>query len=44
MARIVDSNFGETPFQRLLGHNQDVMEGWSQLGDVLEKDGKLTAN
>lgn len=43
MARIVESNFGETPFQRLLGHNQDVMVRWSQLGDVLEKDGKLTA-
>lgn len=43
MARIVESNFGETPFQRLLGHNKDVMEGWNQLGDVLEKDGLLTS-
>lgn len=43
MARIVESTFGGTPFQRLLGHNKDVMEKWSQLGDVLEKDGKLTA-
>lgn len=43
MARIVESHFGETPFQRLLGHNKDVMEGWSQLGDVLEKDGILTS-
>ncbi|MFJ8235413.1 carboxymuconolactone decarboxylase family protein [Ureibacillus sp. NPDC094379] len=43
MARIVESYFGETPFQRLLGHNKDVMEGWSQLGDVLEKDGVLTS-
>ncbi|WP_078411276.1 carboxymuconolactone decarboxylase family protein [Priestia abyssalis] len=41
MARIVESNFGETPFQRLLGHNKDVMERWNQLGDVLEKDGLL---
>ena len=43
MARIVESNLGETPFQRLLGHNKDVMEGWNQLGDVLEKDGLLTS-
>ncbi|RID81884.1 carboxymuconolactone decarboxylase family protein [Peribacillus asahii] len=43
MARIVESCFGETPFQRLLGHNKDVMEGWSQLGDVLGKDGMLTS-
>ncbi|HWO97411.1 MAG TPA: carboxymuconolactone decarboxylase family protein [Bacillus sp. (in: firmicutes)] len=41
MARIVESNFGKTPFQRLLGHNKDVMEQWNQLGDVLEKDGLL---
>ncbi|MUK87841.1 carboxymuconolactone decarboxylase family protein [Ornithinibacillus sp. L9] len=44
MARIVESNYGETPFQRLLGHNKDVMEGWSQLGDVLEKNGILKSN
>lgn len=43
MARIDQSNFGKTPFQKLLGHNKDVMEGWSQLGDVLEKDGILTS-
>ncbi len=44
MARIVESNFGETPFQRLLGHNKDVMDVWKQLGDVLEIDGILTSN
>lgn len=43
MARIIESKFGETPFQRLLGHNKDVLEKWSQLGDVLEKDGLLTS-
>lgn len=43
MARIIESHFGKTPFQRLLGHNKDVMEEWSQLGDVLEKDGLLTS-
>lgn len=43
MARIIESNFGESPFQRLLGHNREVMKGWSYLGDVLEKDGLLSA-
>jgi len=41
MTRIEESNFGETPFQRLLGHNKEVMEAWSHLGDALEKDGLL---
>ncbi|MFJ8260147.1 carboxymuconolactone decarboxylase family protein [Peribacillus asahii] len=44
MARIVESDFGETPFQRLLGHSKDVMEGWNRLGDVLENDGLLTSD
>jgi alkylhydroperoxidase family enzyme len=43
MARIIESNIGGTPFQRLLGHNIEVMEGWSHLGDVLEKDGLLSS-
>ncbi|WP_057767745.1 carboxymuconolactone decarboxylase family protein [Cytobacillus praedii] len=43
MARIVESNFGKTPFQRLLGHNKEVMDAWGTLGDVLEKDGLLSA-
>lgn len=43
MARIVESNLGETPFQRLLGHNQQVMGAWVSLGEVLEKDGLLSA-
>ncbi|WP_020060327.1 carboxymuconolactone decarboxylase family protein [Bacillus sp. 123MFChir2] len=43
MARIIESNFGESPFQRLLGHNIEVMKGWSHLGDVLEKDALLSA-
>lgn len=43
MARIIESDFGETPFQRLLGHNKEVMEAWSYLGDILEKDGLLSS-
>ena len=43
MARVKDSSIGDTPFQRLLGHNPEVMLGWVQLGTVLEKDGHITA-
>ncbi|WP_226674999.1 carboxymuconolactone decarboxylase family protein [Mesobacillus jeotgali] len=43
MARIKESNMGETRFQRLLGHNVEVMHGWNRLGNVLEKDGLLTS-
>lgn len=43
MARIKQSNFGGTPFQKLLGHNQEVMTSWAELGDELEKDGCLSA-
>ncbi len=43
MAIISESKFGDTPFQRLLGHNVEVMQGWSHLGDILEKDGKLSS-
>ncbi len=42
MARIKESNFGDTPFQRLLGHNKEVMRGWCFLGNVLEKEGLLS--
>jgi len=43
MARVKESSIGDTPFQRLLGHNHEVMLGWVQLGTVLEKDGHITA-
>ncbi|AWB44880.1 alkylhydroperoxidase [Paenibacillus sp. CAA11] len=43
MARIRESNYGMTPFQKLLGHNKEVMNAWNQLGDALEKDGRLSA-
>jgi len=43
MARIKESNFGDTPFQRLLGHNLEVMQGWCYLGTVLEKEGFLSS-
>ena len=43
MARINESEFGVTPFQRLLGHNKDVLNGWNQLGEVFEKDLNLSS-
>ncbi|KYD10272.1 carboxymuconolactone decarboxylase family protein [Saccharococcus caldoxylosilyticus] len=43
MARISFSLHGETPFQRLLGHNRKIMELWNQLGDLLGADGALSA-
>ncbi|WP_246943638.1 carboxymuconolactone decarboxylase family protein [Bacillus pinisoli] len=43
MARINQSNFGKTPFQKLLGHNAKVMEVWSNLGEILEQDGLLSS-
>lgn len=43
MARIIEANVGNTPFQKLLGHNKEVMEAWSHLGDTLEKDGHLSS-
>ncbi|MGF7535146.1 carboxymuconolactone decarboxylase family protein [Bacillus mexicanus] len=43
MTRIKESKFGDTPFQKLLGHNRDILTGWNQLGDALEKDGYLSA-
>lgn len=44
MTVINQSNNGNTPFQKLLGHNKNIMQSWSILGDVLEKDGLLTAD
>ena len=44
MARINESEFGETHFQRLLGHNTDVLNRWNQLGEVLEKDMNLSSH
>jgi len=43
MTRIAFSAIGETPFQKLLGYNPDVLEAWTTLGQVLETDGHLSA-
>ena len=43
MTRIKESKHGETAFQKLLGHNLDVLNRWNQLGAVLEKEINLSA-
>ncbi|RLQ84855.1 carboxymuconolactone decarboxylase family protein [Planomicrobium sp. Y74] len=43
MTRINPSPYGKTVFQKLLGHNVKVMNSWSELGDILERDGLLSA-
>lgn len=43
MARINEPAFGGTPYQKLLGHNQQVLAAWVSLGEVLETDGLLSA-
>ena len=35
---------GLTPFQQLLGYNMGIQLHWQQLGEVLEKDGHLSAS
>lgn len=35
---------GLTPFQQLLGYNKRIQLHWQQLGEVLEKDGHLSAS
>lgn len=42
MARIGFSNLGETPFQRLLGHNPEILINWNALGDTFMSSGKLS--
>lgn len=44
MTRIKPSRYGETLFQRLLGHNQKMAADWSRLGRTLEEDGLLTTS
>lgn len=43
MSRIQPAIIGKTPFERLLGHDEDVMTQWSALGDTLTGDGKISA-
>ncbi|GGG94264.1 carboxymuconolactone decarboxylase family protein [Staphylococcus pragensis] len=42
MTIIQPSNNGSTPFQKLLGHQPELMTSWTQLSDLLENDGALS--
>lgn len=42
MARISFSEHGATPFQRLLGHNPEILAYWNALGDLFERSGRLS--
>jgi alkylhydroperoxidase family enzyme len=44
MPNISFSMTGNTPFQRLLGHNPSIMEAWNNLATTLEGDGSLPSN
>ncbi|ANC77466.1 alkylhydroperoxidase [Fictibacillus phosphorivorans] len=44
MARIIESTKGGTAFQRLLGHNEGILERWTKLGDMLEREGRLSSH
>lgn len=43
MTRIRKSKYGKTSFQKLLGHNLNIMTAWSELADIIENDAKLSA-
>ncbi|WP_347552944.1 carboxymuconolactone decarboxylase family protein (plasmid) [Pseudalkalibacillus hwajinpoensis] len=43
MPRITFSENGSSSFQQLLGHNQQVMKEWNDLGGVLEAEGSLSS-
>ncbi|AHA09878.1 hypothetical protein Btoyo_4007 [Bacillus toyonensis BCT-7112] len=43
MERISLSNVGDTKFQKLLGHNPDILHSWSTLEDTLYNKGTLSA-
>lgn len=44
MSRISFSTVGETEFQKLLGHNPEIMEQWNYLGDILSREGQLSSD
>ncbi len=42
MERITLSNIGDTKFQKLLGHNPDILNSWSTLENTLYSTGTLS--
>lgn len=43
VVRIPYSNIGNTKFQRLLGHNEEILKYWSKLEDAFYEHGNLSA-
>lgn len=44
MALIQLSENGSTPFQKLLGYNNDIMLSWHNLSETLEMDNQLSSD
>lgn len=44
MARINFSSIGKTPFQKLLGYNNEILQSWANLEDTLFKSETLTSS
>ncbi len=36
------SNIGNTPFEKLLGHNKNLLKYWNNLSDFLSSDGAIS--
>lgn len=43
MSRLSYSSIGETPFQRLLGHNPGIQQNWIKLEQAFYDDGRLSS-
>ncbi|MEO2205218.1 carboxymuconolactone decarboxylase family protein [Paenibacillus pabuli] len=41
MPRISYSSTGDTPFQQLLGHNEQILKNWTKLEQAFYQDGEL---
>ncbi|WP_416291808.1 carboxymuconolactone decarboxylase family protein [Paenibacillus illinoisensis] len=41
MPRISYSSTGKTPFQQLLGHNEQILKNWNKLEQAFYQDGEL---
>ncbi|GEQ05019.1 carboxymuconolactone decarboxylase family protein [Staphylococcus gallinarum] len=44
MTIIKESNFGDTPFQKLLGHNLSLLNQWNNLSNTLSGSEQLSQN
>ncbi|WP_323704131.1 carboxymuconolactone decarboxylase family protein [Mammaliicoccus sp. Dog046] len=42
MVLLNNSTLGNTPFQKILGHNRKIYNSWNELSNVLENEGYLS--